>query len=103
MCWQHATMTEAEMAECNDSHNSGYGSSRWTDELALENQVKFATCTLHLVALTWWNTHVKIVVHDAAYGSEGEGLLILISYTHTLLGIGSYVARGENVFFEESG
>ncbi|GKA60822.1 hypothetical protein Tco_0760229, partial [Tanacetum coccineum] len=21
-----------------------------------ENQVKFATCTLHLVALTWWNT-----------------------------------------------
>nr|GFB17944.1 hypothetical protein [Tanacetum cinerariifolium] len=23
-----------------------------------ENQVKFATCTLHSVALTWWNTHV---------------------------------------------
>nr|GEZ45439.1 putative reverse transcriptase domain-containing protein [Tanacetum cinerariifolium] len=26
---------------------------------AAENQVKFATCTLHSVALTWWNTHVK--------------------------------------------
>nr|GEZ93224.1 hypothetical protein [Tanacetum cinerariifolium] len=26
---------------------------------AVENQVKFATCTLHSVALTWWNTHVK--------------------------------------------
>nr|GEU40713.1 hypothetical protein [Tanacetum cinerariifolium] len=25
---------------------------------AVENQVKFATCTLHSVALTWWNTHV---------------------------------------------
>nr|GFC44778.1 hypothetical protein [Tanacetum cinerariifolium] len=25
---------------------------------AAENQVKFATCTLHSVALTWWNTHV---------------------------------------------
>nr|GFA26479.1 hypothetical protein [Tanacetum cinerariifolium] len=24
---------------------------------AAENQVKFATCTLHSVALTWWNTH----------------------------------------------
>ncbi|GJQ93774.1 hypothetical protein Tco_0004913 [Tanacetum coccineum] len=26
---------------------------------AVENQVKFATCTLYEVALTWWNTHVK--------------------------------------------
>nr|GFD31362.1 hypothetical protein [Tanacetum cinerariifolium] len=26
---------------------------------AVENQVKFATCTLHSVALTWWNTHIK--------------------------------------------
>nr|GFC38285.1 hypothetical protein [Tanacetum cinerariifolium] len=30
-------------------------------------QVKFATCTLHSVALTWWDTHVKTVGHDAAY------------------------------------
>nr|GFD55385.1 hypothetical protein [Tanacetum cinerariifolium] len=33
-----------------------------------ENQVKFATCTLHSVALTWWNTHVQTVGHEAAYG-----------------------------------
>ncbi|GJV13421.1 putative reverse transcriptase domain-containing protein [Tanacetum coccineum] len=33
----------------------------------VENQVKFATCTLYLVALTWWNTHVKTVGHDATY------------------------------------
>nr|GEU38575.1 putative reverse transcriptase domain-containing protein [Tanacetum cinerariifolium] len=33
----------------------------------VENQVKFATCTLHGIALTWWNTYVKIVGHDAAY------------------------------------
>ncbi|GJX42720.1 hypothetical protein Tco_0257710 [Tanacetum coccineum] len=32
-----------------------------------ENQVKFATCSLHSFALTWWNTHVKIVGHDEAY------------------------------------
>nr|GFC92011.1 hypothetical protein [Tanacetum cinerariifolium] len=33
-----------------------------------ENQVKFATCTLHSVALTWWNTHVQNVGHEATYG-----------------------------------
>ncbi|GJY22530.1 hypothetical protein Tco_0396188, partial [Tanacetum coccineum] len=26
---------------------------------AVENQVKFATCTFHGVALTWWKSHVK--------------------------------------------
>nr|GFA84738.1 putative reverse transcriptase domain-containing protein [Tanacetum cinerariifolium] len=34
---------------------------------AVENQVKFATCNLHSIALTWWNTHVKIVGHEASY------------------------------------
>nr|GFD05011.1 reverse transcriptase domain-containing protein [Tanacetum cinerariifolium] len=32
-----------------------------------ENQVKFATCTLLAGALTWWNSHVRIVSNDAAY------------------------------------
>nr|GFB68185.1 hypothetical protein [Tanacetum cinerariifolium] len=32
--------------------------------------VKFATCTLHSVALTWWNTHVKTVGHEATYASK---------------------------------
>ncbi|GKC35741.1 hypothetical protein Tco_1048125 [Tanacetum coccineum] len=52
----------------DDSHNSGAGVRR-TEQTAREfkNQVKFATCTLHSVALTWWNTHVKTVGHDAAY------------------------------------
>ncbi|GJV91885.1 putative reverse transcriptase domain-containing protein [Tanacetum coccineum] len=36
----------------------------------VENQVKFATCTIHSVALTWWNTHVKTVDHDPAYESD---------------------------------
>ncbi|GKD70801.1 hypothetical protein Tco_1324891 [Tanacetum coccineum] len=34
----------------------------------VENQVKFATCTLLGAALTWWNSHVKTVGHDATYG-----------------------------------
>ncbi|GJU61062.1 hypothetical protein Tco_1238828 [Tanacetum coccineum] len=31
-------------------------------------QIKFATCTLLGSALTWWNSYVKTVGHDAAYG-----------------------------------
>ncbi|GKE01739.1 putative reverse transcriptase domain-containing protein [Tanacetum coccineum] len=34
---------------------------------AVENQVKFATCTLLGVALTWWNGHVRTLGHDVAY------------------------------------
>nr|GFA34898.1 hypothetical protein [Tanacetum cinerariifolium] len=32
-----------------------------------ENQVKFATCTLLAGALTWWNSHIRIVGNDAVY------------------------------------
>nr|GEY61750.1 hypothetical protein [Tanacetum cinerariifolium] len=42
---------------------------------AVENQVKIATCTLYSVALTWWNTHVKTVGHDAAYGMPWKTLM----------------------------
>nr|GEZ54306.1 putative reverse transcriptase domain-containing protein [Tanacetum cinerariifolium] len=33
----------------------------------LVDQVKFATCTLLASALTWWNSHVRIVGNDDAY------------------------------------
>nr|GFC38876.1 hypothetical protein [Tanacetum cinerariifolium] len=46
---------------------------------AAENQVKFATCTLHFVALTWWNTHVKIVGHEAAYGMSWKTLMKMMT------------------------
>nr|GFD24392.1 reverse transcriptase domain-containing protein [Tanacetum cinerariifolium] len=32
-----------------------------------ENQVKFATCTLLAGALTWLNSHIRIVGNDVAY------------------------------------
>ncbi|GJT54465.1 putative reverse transcriptase domain-containing protein [Tanacetum coccineum] len=34
---------------------------------SMENQIKFATCTLLGSALTWWNSHVKTVGHDVAH------------------------------------
>nr|GFA97126.1 hypothetical protein [Tanacetum cinerariifolium] len=75
----------------DDSHNSGTGVRRtdratrectYTDFLnncAVENQVKFATCTLYSVALTWWNTHVKIVGHEAAYGMPWKMLMKMMT------------------------
>nr|GFB39934.1 hypothetical protein [Tanacetum cinerariifolium] len=75
----------------DDSHNSGTGVRRterathectYTDSLnncAVENQVKFATCTLHSVALTWWNTHVKTIGHEAACGMPWKTLLKMMT------------------------
>ncbi|GJS69339.1 putative reverse transcriptase domain-containing protein [Tanacetum coccineum] len=37
-------------------------------------QIKFATCTLHGNALTWWNSYVKTIGHDAAYGMTWKTL-----------------------------
>nr|GEU53593.1 hypothetical protein [Tanacetum cinerariifolium] len=42
---------------------------------AVENQIKFATCTLLGSALTWWNSHVKAVGHNAAYGLTWKSLM----------------------------
>nr|GEZ38248.1 reverse transcriptase domain-containing protein [Tanacetum cinerariifolium]GEZ38259.1 reverse transcriptase domain-containing protein [Tanacetum cinerariifolium] len=75
----------------DDSHNSRTGVRRteratreynYTDFLnncAPENQVKFATCTLHSVDLTWWNTQVKTVGHDAAYGMPWKTLMTMMT------------------------
>ncbi|GJS32143.1 putative reverse transcriptase domain-containing protein [Tanacetum coccineum] len=46
---------------------------------AVENQVKFSTCTIHGIALTWWNTHVKTVGHDVSYGMPGKTLMKMMT------------------------
>ncbi|GKC31280.1 putative reverse transcriptase domain-containing protein, partial [Tanacetum coccineum] len=45
----------------------------------VENQVKFATYTLHGVALTWWKSHVKTVGHDAAHGVPWNTLMKMMT------------------------
>nr|GFA38875.1 reverse transcriptase domain-containing protein [Tanacetum cinerariifolium]GFA39495.1 reverse transcriptase domain-containing protein [Tanacetum cinerariifolium] len=57
------------------------GLSRWVEKMesvfhisgcAIENQVKFTTCTMLDVALTWWNGHVRTLGHDDAYAMTWE-------------------------------
>ncbi|GKC72132.1 putative reverse transcriptase domain-containing protein [Tanacetum coccineum] len=45
----------------------------------VENQVKFAICTLHGVALTWWKSHVKTVGQDAAYHMPWNTLMKMMT------------------------
>ncbi|GJX51419.1 reverse transcriptase domain-containing protein [Tanacetum coccineum] len=41
---------------------------------SVENQIKFATCTLLGSALTWWNSYVKAVGHDVAHAMTWTNL-----------------------------
>ncbi|GJR46938.1 putative reverse transcriptase domain-containing protein [Tanacetum coccineum] len=60
----------------DDGSQSVVGLSQWLEKMesvfhisgcTVENKVKFATCTLLGVALTWWNSHVRTLGHDAVY------------------------------------
>ncbi|GJV40186.1 hypothetical protein Tco_1418626 [Tanacetum coccineum] len=44
-----------------------------------EPKVKFATCTLHGVALTWWKSYVKIVGQDAAHNMPQNTLMKMMT------------------------
>ncbi|GKD05764.1 hypothetical protein Tco_1180738 [Tanacetum coccineum] len=46
-------------------------------------QIKFAACTLLGSALTWWNSHVKTISHDAAYGMSWKSLIKMLTDNYT--------------------
>ncbi|GJT48613.1 hypothetical protein Tco_0974770, partial [Tanacetum coccineum] len=50
---------------------------------AIENQVKFATCTLYGVALTWWKSHIKTVGQDAAHSMPWNTLMKMMTANYT--------------------
>ncbi|GJU87022.1 putative reverse transcriptase domain-containing protein [Tanacetum coccineum] len=73
----------------DDSHTSGTGTeevvnlTQWFERMetvfrisncTVENQVKFATCTLMGTALTWWNSHARTVTNDVAYAMTWSDL-----------------------------
>ncbi|GJV07404.1 hypothetical protein Tco_1345060 [Tanacetum coccineum] len=48
----------------DDSHTSGTETVFRISHCSVENQIKFSTCTLLAGALTWWNSHVRIVANE---------------------------------------
>nr|GEZ94806.1 reverse transcriptase domain-containing protein [Tanacetum cinerariifolium] len=90
----NAALAARDAPRSMNGHNSGTGTegvaslSQWCERMesvfhisncAAENQVKFTTCTLHSVALTWWNTHVQTVGHEAAYGMSWKTLMKIMT------------------------
>ncbi|GJT01223.1 reverse transcriptase domain-containing protein [Tanacetum coccineum] len=53
----------------------------------VENQIKFATCTLLGSALMWWNSHVRTVGHDVTYAITWTNLKKMMT--------NKYYPRGE--------
>nr|GEX03876.1 hypothetical protein [Tanacetum cinerariifolium] len=81
--WQNMKQTEAEM-EMTTTIQEGAEEGRvesvfHISNYTVENEVKFASCTLIGVALTWWNSHVKIVSRDAAYGMLWKTLMKMMT------------------------
>ncbi|GJY97387.1 hypothetical protein Tco_0514297 [Tanacetum coccineum] len=86
----HETLRNSTNGQGDGSHNSDTGTrgtgtegvvvlSQWFEKMesvfhisncAVENQVKFATCTFLGNALTWWNSHMKTVTQDVAYAMD---------------------------------
>ncbi|GJR45573.1 putative reverse transcriptase domain-containing protein [Tanacetum coccineum] len=54
---------------------------------AVENHVKFATCTFLGNALTWWNSYMKTVTQDVAYAMDWKALKKMMTV--------KYCPRGE--------
>ncbi|GKC61866.1 hypothetical protein Tco_1089464, partial [Tanacetum coccineum] len=64
------------------------GLTRWFDKMEMvfhisncpqKCQVKYATCTLLNSALTWWNSHKRIIGVDAAYAMRWTELIKLMT------------------------
>ncbi|GJY51223.1 putative reverse transcriptase domain-containing protein, partial [Tanacetum coccineum] len=75
-----AVLAARATTKCDDSHTSGtegvVSLTQWFERMetvfrisncTVENQVKFATCTLMGTALTWWNSHARTVTNEVAY------------------------------------
>ncbi|GJS89363.1 reverse transcriptase domain-containing protein [Tanacetum coccineum] len=89
MPYECTTLSFSNVQPLNSKATEGVASlSQWFERMesvfhisncTVENQVKFATCTPYSVTLTWWNTHVKTVGHDAAYGMPLKTLMKMMA------------------------
>ncbi|GJR92242.1 hypothetical protein Tco_0264416 [Tanacetum coccineum] len=88
----HETLRNSTNGHGDRSHNSGTGTRGihalrmsilfHISNCAVENQVKFATCTFLGNARTWWNSHMKTVTQDVAYAMDWKTLkkMMIVKY-----------------------
>ncbi|GJU31425.1 reverse transcriptase domain-containing protein [Tanacetum coccineum] len=90
----HETLRNSTNVQSDRSHNSDtrirgtkMESVFHISNCAVENQVKFATCTFLGNALTWWNSYMKTVTQDVAYALDWKALKKMMTV--------KYYPRGE--------
>ncbi|GKA24036.1 reverse transcriptase domain-containing protein, partial [Tanacetum coccineum] len=84
--------TYSEFLKCQPFNFKGaegaVGLAQWFEKIeyvfhiskcTMECQVKFATCTLLGSALTWWNSHVRTIGHDATYALPWKTLMKMMT------------------------
>ncbi|GJW96695.1 RNA-directed DNA polymerase, eukaryota [Tanacetum coccineum] len=91
------TRVAQALANQEQLRNSGvngdgvFGLTQWFEKMesvfhisncTVENQVKLATCTLLGATLTWWNSYVKTVGYDAAYGMPWKTLMKMMTFKY---------------------
>ncbi|GKF12612.1 hypothetical protein Tco_0050538 [Tanacetum coccineum] len=91
----HETLRNSTNGHGDGSHNSDTGirgtlrtpqSVFHISNGAVENQVKFATCTFLGNALTWWNFHMKSVTQDVTYAMDWKALKKMMTVKYCLRG-----------------
>ncbi|GKD34807.1 putative reverse transcriptase domain-containing protein, partial [Tanacetum coccineum] len=91
----HETLRNSTNGHGDRSHNSDIGIRGTFEKMesvfhisnyAMENQVKFATCTFLGNALTWWNSHMKTVTQDVAYAMDWKALKKMMTVKYCLRG-----------------
>ncbi|GJT25149.1 putative reverse transcriptase domain-containing protein [Tanacetum coccineum] len=83
--------TFQDFLKCKPHNFSGtegvVGLTRWFEKMETvfnisncpsKYQVKYATCTLQDSALTWWNSHKRIIGVDAEYAMNWAGLMRMV-------------------------
>nr|GEW73322.1 putative reverse transcriptase domain-containing protein [Tanacetum cinerariifolium] len=84
--------TYTDFLKCHPMNSKGtegvVGLTQWVEKMesvflisnhAIVRQVKYASCTLHGSALTWWNSHVRAVGQDVAYALPCTALKRMIT------------------------
>nr|GEU74131.1 reverse transcriptase domain-containing protein [Tanacetum cinerariifolium] len=84
--------TYTDFLKCQSMNSKGteevVGLTQWVEKMesvflisnhAIARQVKYASCTLHGSALTWWNSHIRAVGQDVAYALPCTALKRMIT------------------------
>nr|GEV55154.1 hypothetical protein [Tanacetum cinerariifolium] len=72
---------EQQDYDVEENGNNGNGNGNGNRNPNLNNEVKYATCTLLNNALTWWNSHKRTFEVNVAYAMTWKALMKLITKT----------------------